>query len=87
MATNGAAFENSTEVLDGNEYDSCEFRNCRLVYRGGPLPHIVRCHFANCEWAFEDAAERTIAFLKLMLQKGGVRLREVVETSLGIHKT
>jgi hypothetical protein len=26
--------ENSTEVIDGNEYESCEFRNCRIVYRG-----------------------------------------------------
>jgi hypothetical protein len=60
------SFQDSTEMLDGKQYKACEFRNCRLVYRGGPPPYLIQCHFAGCEWVFEDAAERTISFLVAM---------------------
>jgi hypothetical protein len=57
-------FTNSTEVLDGNRYLDCTFEGCKLVYRGGELPHITSCQFNNCSWQFEEAAERTVSFMK-----------------------
>jgi hypothetical protein len=56
-------FEDSTEVIDGVEYRACEFRRCTLVYRGGPLPTLIQCHFSHCRWEFDEAAARTLALL------------------------
>lgn len=63
-------FEGLTEVVDGNEYEFCEFRNCRIVYHGGPLPQFRYCNFANPQFFLEDAAERTILLLKGMYHSG-----------------
>jgi hypothetical protein len=59
-------FQNSIEVIDGNEYEACEFRNCRIVYRGGPLPKLNNCHFIDPQFALEEAAGRTVMFLNAM---------------------
>jgi hypothetical protein len=70
--------EGTTEVLDGNEYLSCDFRNCTLIYRGGLLPKINQCNFTGCNWKFEDAAERTLVFLTAIYH-GGTGMTELVE--------
>jgi hypothetical protein len=59
-------FRDSTEVIDGGEFDHCEFTNCTLLYKGGTLPILKNCQFKECRFTFEDAAERTINFLKIM---------------------
>jgi len=59
-------FQNSIEVIDGNEYEACEFRNCRIVYRGGSLPKLNNCHFIDPQFALEEGAGRTIMFLNAM---------------------
>jgi hypothetical protein len=74
-------FENVTEVLDGNESKACEFRYCRLVYRGGTLPLLVQCHINECDWSFEEAADRTIFFLKAIYHGTGDSGRESVEAT------
>lgn len=79
MATHKqGVFHNSTEIVDGNEYEACEFRQCRLVYRGGTLPRMSQCHFADCQWILEDAADRTITFLR-SIYHGGPGGKELVE--------
>ncbi len=77
-------YENTREVIDGNEYKGCVFRNCRIVYRGGPLPRFDSCNFDNPHFFFEDAAERTILLLKGMYHSGywGKRLIEATVESL-----
>jgi hypothetical protein len=72
-------FESSTEVLDGNEYKACAFRNCRLVYRGGPMPKMAQCHVAGCQWVFEDPADRTLGLLRSIYHGMGAGGRELVE--------
>lgn len=64
-----ALFESSTETIDGREFKACEFRNCQLIYHGGPVK-MVQCHFVNCQWIFEEAAGRTVEFLRSMLGGG-----------------
>jgi len=73
-------FEKCTEILDGNQYKACEFRNCTLIYRGGSLPQMHYCHFSECSWKFEAAADRTIAFLK-GLYHGGLGGKELIEAA------
>ncbi len=62
--------EGETVTLDGNEYKACDFRRCRLVYRGGEPPVLVQDNFAHCTWHFEDAAERTLEFLRGLYHSG-----------------
>jgi hypothetical protein len=64
-------FEGSTEVLDANEYQMCEFRNCTLIYKGGKLPELVHCRFENVRWQFGDAAGRTLDLLGAIYRGGG----------------
>ncbi|MGA0601349.1 hypothetical protein ACO2Q3_11665 [Caulobacter sp. KR2-114] len=64
-------FNQETVVLDGEHFADCEFRNCRLIYRGGEVPHFDGCQFEQCDWKFEDAAARTLALLKRVWTAGG----------------
>lgn len=79
MERKGHTFSNAIEVVDGNQYSECRFENCQMVYRGGEIPTIANSHFQDCEWRFEDAAERTLHFMKHLyhgMGPGGVQLIE-----------
>jgi hypothetical protein len=67
----GATYNHETIVLDGESFERCEFRNCRLVYAGGDLPTFSECRFEACEWKYDEAAARTLAYLKLVWGLGG----------------
>jgi len=60
-----------TVTLDGEHFEDCEFRQCRLVYAGGAPPKFVGCRFDACEWKFEGAAANTLAHLKVVWGAGG----------------
>jgi hypothetical protein len=64
-------FNHETLLLDGGGYSGCEFRGCRMVYRGGEPPHFDDCRFDGCDWRFEDAAARTLAHMKVVWGAGG----------------
>jgi hypothetical protein len=64
-------FNHETVALDGEGFSDCEFRACRMVYRGGEVPRFERCRFDDCDWRFEDAAAQTLAYLKLVWGVGG----------------
>jgi hypothetical protein len=64
-------YNHETVVLDGESFEDCEFRECRLVYSGGEPPHFRACRFDDCDWRFDDAAARTLAHLKLVWGAGG----------------
>ncbi|WP_158912578.1 hypothetical protein [Caulobacter sp. S45] len=65
------SYNHETVVLDGESFEGCEFRDCRLVYTGEAVPIFDQCRFDNCEWKFEGAAARTLAHLKLVWSVGG----------------
>ncbi|MDB5455263.1 MAG: hypothetical protein JWP92_848 [Caulobacter sp.] len=64
-------FNHESVALDGESFDGCEFRDCRLVYSGGEPPSFVNCRFDACDWRFEDAAANTLAHLKTVWSVGG----------------
>ncbi len=64
-------FNHETVALDGEHFADCEFRDCRMVYSGGPAPVFESCRFDGCEWKFDDAAANTLAHLKLVWKLGG----------------
>jgi hypothetical protein len=82
MESSGKSFSNATETIDGNTYTDCRFDNCKLVYRGGEMPRIGGCHFENCQWQFEDAAERTLVFLRQLYHGMGAGGAQLVEATL-----
>jgi hypothetical protein len=56
-------FNHETVALDGERFSDCEFRGCRMVFRGGEAPRFDNCTFDDCDWRFEDAAANTLAHL------------------------
>lgn len=76
-----ATKENETIVLDGNEFVSCKFQSCKMVYEGGELPKLQHCHFAQCAWHLDGAARRTVQFLKAIYHSGPGG-RDLVEQTL-----
>jgi hypothetical protein len=82
MENSGKSISNASEVIDGNTYTDCRFENCKLVYRGGEIPRISGCHFENCQWQFEDAAERTLIFMRQLYHGMGPGGAQLVEATL-----
>jgi hypothetical protein len=79
-------FNHETVTLDGERYSGCEFRGCRMVYRGGEPPHFEDCRFDNCDWRFEDAAADTLAHLKIVWGAGGkATVQALIKTITGVR--
>jgi hypothetical protein len=83
----GQDFKDSTEEIDGNVYDQCKFNNCKLIYRGGVIPTFARCHLDHCQWIWDDAALRTIGFLRGIYSGMGSNGRQIVEGILSEIRT
>jgi hypothetical protein len=64
-------YNHETVLLDGESFEGCEFRACRMIYAGGAVPHFRDCQFADCDWRLDDAAGRTLAFMQLLWSVGG----------------
>ena len=65
------AFTRETVQLDGETFEDCDFKKCRMVYAGGPAPVFNSCRFEDCDWKFEDAAARTLEHMKAVWNAGG----------------
>jgi len=74
-------FNHETVPLDGESFEGCEFRACRLVYAGGEPPVFRDCRFEDCEWRFEDGAAHTLAHLKTVWNAGGkAQIQALIKT-------
>jgi hypothetical protein len=77
-------YNHETVALDGESFADCEFRGCRMVYKGGELPHFSDCRFDDCDWKFEDAAARTLAYMKVVWGVGGkAPIQNLIKTVTG----
>jgi hypothetical protein len=65
-----ASFNHETVTLDAEQFSDCEFRDCRMIYRGGEPPGFDNCRFVGCDWLFDDAAANTLAHLKTVWTVG-----------------
>lgn len=77
----GNTFEGVRVVLDSGSYTRCVFRRCELVYRGGEL-ELIGNIFEDSQFTFEDAAGRTVDFLKRFAQTPGGA--ELIEATFGV---
>ena len=73
------SFVDTTVRLDGADYQGCSFRGCKLVYGGGPLPAFSDCAFEGCSWHLEDAAGRTVAFIRAVTHAIGPEGRAIID--------
>jgi hypothetical protein len=80
-------FNHETVALDGERFSDCEFRGCRMVYRGGEAPSFDSCTFDDCDWRFEDAAASTLAHLKTVWAVGGkAPVQALIKTITGASR-
>lgn len=63
MRVKSQPFVDDAVEMDGNSFEDCTFKNCRMIFRARGPVHFNRCTFDNVFWFFEDAAGLTIAFL------------------------
>lgn len=66
----GMSYTHETVTLDGERFDGCEFRDCRLVYAGGKAPVFKDCAFHDCDWRFDGPAGATLDHLRSMWAAG-----------------
>jgi hypothetical protein len=78
------SFNHETVALDDEHFTDCEFRGCRMVYRGGEPPVFEDCRFDDCDWRFEDAAARTLTYMKAVWAAGGkAQVQALIKTITG----
>lgn len=65
--------------LDGNEFRSCRFESCRLVYGGDPGVRVEDCAFDETRLELVEEAGNTISFLQNVFHGFGPDGRRVVE--------
>lgn len=75
-------FNHETVVLDGEHFADCEFRDCRMVFSGGPPPVFKNCRFHGCDWRFDEAAANTLKYMRVLWTVGGkadvqARIKEI----------
>lgn len=75
-------FTNETVVIDGEEYETCTFEGCRLVFAGGTVPEFYDCVFRECDWSLIGAAENTVGFLASLWTAGNRTLVETIFSSI-----
>jgi len=63
-------YNHETVLLDGEMFDACEFRDCRMIYAGGEPPTFSKCRFDGCDWRFDEAAAHTLTYLKTLWSAG-----------------
>ncbi len=81
----GSTFKHAGIELDDMEYVDCRFEQCRVIYRGGPLPRFGgKTAFIGCQIVFEEAAADTMKLLELIAKNGNPELvQDIFRSILG----
>lgn len=59
----GQTFVGQKVSLDGNRFENCVFKNCDVLYHGGPA-ETSSCYFENVRWVFEGAAGTIVTVMQ-----------------------
>ena len=70
-------------TLDGNEFENCQFINCKLSYSGGPVKLGPGCVFDKPQFMLSGAAFRTMELLGILYQASPSAIEKIFE---GIRK-
>ena len=60
MRIESNTFEGGMQVMDGNEWVACEFRDCTIVFAGRAGCTITGCRFANPQYQLAENALQTV---------------------------
>jgi hypothetical protein len=80
----GRQFKDQTIVVDGKTFKEAKFIDCTLVYKGGQPPNLVHCTFHGVRFVFDDAAGRTLDYMRHLYHGG---FRPVVENTIDNIRT
>ena len=70
MKYTNRTFTDETVELDGNQFLGCTFKNCKLMYYGGPIPYFDTCGFDTSPFMFEKGAGNALEFLRELYHAG-----------------
>lgn len=59
-------FTKTTEVIDGNEYIDCAFKNCHIILSRGNF-RLDRCTFDSCRFEFAGEAQNIRSVVMMLL--------------------
>lgn len=81
MRFKGQKFSKEDVHMDFNEFLSCEFADCNLIYHGyGPIG-MEGCSFTNVRWSFSDAAANTLSFMASLYAGAGEGGRRLIDST------
>ena len=49
--------------LDNTRFENCTFKNCDIIYDGGPA-ETSSCYFENVRWIFQGAAGTVVQVMQ-----------------------
>lgn len=76
--------EGRTVLLDGNKYVGVIFKNCTVIYAGGPLT-LVESDFIDCQWSFAGPAQNTVTIIRdFMTGRTAEAFKEMLRSMLGV---
>jgi hypothetical protein len=61
--TRGQSYIATRVMLDNTRFENCTFKNCDIIYMGGPA-ETSACHFDNVRWLFEGAAGTVVRVMQ-----------------------
>jgi hypothetical protein len=61
--TRGQTFVGAKVALDNIRFEGCTFKNCEILYSGGPA-ETSSCYFENVRWVFEGAAGTIVTVMQ-----------------------
>ena len=61
--TRGQTFIGTKVTLDNTRFENCVFKNCDIMYLGGPA-ETSSCYFENVQWIFEGAAGTIVTVMQ-----------------------
>lgn len=77
----GVRFHGQRIQLDGQEFRSCIFEECEIVYSGAGGVVLDSNQFRDCRWTLEGPAASTLKFLSMLHESGG-GFRELIENTI-----
>jgi transcriptional regulator with XRE-family HTH domain len=71
MKITNQEFVNDDVEIDGNSFEGCTFRKCKMIFRARAGVSMSQCGFFDVEWVFLDSAQLTASFLRVLTDGGG----------------
>ena len=61
--TRDQTFIGKTLTLDDTRFENCVFKNCTIIYLGGPA-ETSSCYFENVKWMFQGTAGTVVTVMQ-----------------------